>query len=53
MLVDDAGYGLFGAIEEISDHEARALFDTNVFGLLNVDPARCCRPCGRRAADLS
>jgi len=36
VLVNNAGYGLFGAVEEISDAEARALFDTNVFGLLNV-----------------
>ncbi|MFB9237723.1 oxidoreductase [Plantactinospora siamensis] len=36
VLVNNAGYGLFGAIEEITDVEARELFDTNVFGLLNV-----------------
>jgi NAD(P)-dependent dehydrogenase (short-subunit alcohol dehydrogenase family) len=35
VLVNNAGYGLFGAIEEVSDAEVRALFDTNVFGLLN------------------
>ena len=39
VLVNNAGYGLFGAVEEISDAEARALFDTNVFGLLNVTRA--------------
>jgi NAD(P)-dependent dehydrogenase (short-subunit alcohol dehydrogenase family) len=39
VLVNNAGYGLFGGIEEISDAEARALFDTNVFGLLNVTRA--------------
>jgi NAD(P)-dependent dehydrogenase (short-subunit alcohol dehydrogenase family) len=39
VLVNNAGYGLFGAVEEISDSEARALFDTNVFGLLNVTRA--------------
>jgi NAD(P)-dependent dehydrogenase (short-subunit alcohol dehydrogenase family) len=39
VLVNNAGYGLFGGIEEISDVEARALFDTNVFGLLNVTRA--------------
>jgi NAD(P)-dependent dehydrogenase (short-subunit alcohol dehydrogenase family) len=38
-LVNNAGYGLFGGVEEISDAEARALFDTNVFGLLNVTRA--------------
>jgi NAD(P)-dependent dehydrogenase (short-subunit alcohol dehydrogenase family) len=36
VLVNNAGYGLFGGVEEISDREARTLFDTNVFGLLNV-----------------
>lgn len=30
---------LFGAVEEISDAEARTLFDTNLFGLLNVTRA--------------
>jgi NAD(P)-dependent dehydrogenase (short-subunit alcohol dehydrogenase family) len=39
VLVNNAGYGLFGGIEEISDAEARMLFDTNVFGLLNVTRA--------------
>jgi len=36
VLVNNAGYGLFGAFEEISDTEARQLFDTNVFGTANV-----------------
>jgi NAD(P)-dependent dehydrogenase (short-subunit alcohol dehydrogenase family) len=39
VLVNNAGYGLFGGVEEICDAEARALFDTNVFGLLNVTRA--------------
>lgn len=39
VLVNNAGYGLFGGIEEISDSEARAIFDNNVFGLLNVTRA--------------
>ena len=39
VLVNNAGYGLFGAVEEVSDAEARAIFDTNVFGLLNVTRA--------------
>jgi NADP-dependent 3-hydroxy acid dehydrogenase YdfG len=34
VLVNNAGRGLHGAIEETSDREARALFDTNIFGLL-------------------
>ena len=39
VLVNNAGYGLFGAVEEVSDAEARAIFDTNVFGLLAVTRA--------------
>jgi NAD(P)-dependent dehydrogenase (short-subunit alcohol dehydrogenase family) len=39
VVVNNAGYGLFGGVEEISDTEARALFDTNVFGLLNLTRA--------------
>lgn len=36
VVVNNAGYGQFGAVEEVSDGEARANFDVNVFGLLNV-----------------
>lgn len=36
VVVNNAGYGLVGAVEEISDAEARAQFDVNVFGALNV-----------------
>jgi NAD(P)-dependent dehydrogenase (short-subunit alcohol dehydrogenase family) len=39
VLVNNAGYGLFGSVEETSDADVRALFDTNVFGLLNVTRA--------------
>jgi NAD(P)-dependent dehydrogenase (short-subunit alcohol dehydrogenase family) len=39
VLVNNAGRGLIGAIEETSDAEARELFDINVFGLLNVTRA--------------
>jgi NAD(P)-dependent dehydrogenase (short-subunit alcohol dehydrogenase family) len=38
-LVNDAGRGLLGAVEEVSDAEARAVFDVNVFGLLTVTRA--------------
>ena len=34
VVINNAGYGLFGAIEEISEQEARNQFDTNVFGSL-------------------
>lgn len=36
VLVNNAGYGQIGSIEELSDTEARSSFDVNVFGLLNV-----------------
>ncbi|MFJ5050122.1 oxidoreductase [Streptomyces sp. NPDC088719] len=36
VVVNNAGYGLVGAIEETSDRAARALFDVNVFGVLNT-----------------
>jgi NAD(P)-dependent dehydrogenase (short-subunit alcohol dehydrogenase family) len=36
VVVNNAGYGLFGAVEEVSDQQARDVFDTNVFGVLNV-----------------
>jgi len=36
VVINNAGYGQFGAVEEVSDAEARANFDINVFGVLNV-----------------
>ncbi|MFD6268305.1 SDR family NAD(P)-dependent oxidoreductase [Nocardia asteroides] len=36
VVANLAGYGLFGAVEEAADAQARAIFDTNVFGVLNV-----------------
>ncbi|MGI3224183.1 SDR family NAD(P)-dependent oxidoreductase [Streptomyces sp. GTA36] len=39
VLVNNAGRGLVGALEEITDAEARSLFDLNVFGLINVTRA--------------
>jgi NAD(P)-dependent dehydrogenase (short-subunit alcohol dehydrogenase family) len=39
VLVNNAGYGLLGGVEEVSDAEARRIFDVNVFGLLNVTRA--------------
>ncbi|MCY1144199.1 SDR family NAD(P)-dependent oxidoreductase [Actinoplanes sp. Pm04-4] len=36
VLVNNAGYGLFGAVEQISDAQARKLFDTNVLANLSV-----------------
>jgi len=39
VLVNNAGYGLLGGVEEASAQEAQAVFQTNVFGLLNVTRA--------------
>ena len=39
VLVNNAGRGLLGAVEEVSDDEVRDLFETNVFGLLTVTRA--------------
>lgn len=39
VLVNNAGRGLLGAVEESSDAAVRAIYDTNVFGLLNVTRA--------------
>lgn len=36
ILVNNAGYGIFGALEETTDAETRAIFETNVFGTMNV-----------------
>jgi NADP-dependent 3-hydroxy acid dehydrogenase YdfG len=36
VVVNNAGYGLVGAIEEANDEKVKQQFDTNVFGVLNV-----------------
>jgi NAD(P)-dependent dehydrogenase (short-subunit alcohol dehydrogenase family) len=39
VLVNNAGFGLLGAVEESSAGEVRKQYETNVFGLLNVTRA--------------
>jgi NAD(P)-dependent dehydrogenase (short-subunit alcohol dehydrogenase family) len=36
VVINNAGYGIGGSIEELSDEETRNSFDVNVFGTLNV-----------------
>ena len=36
VVVNNAGYGQLGTLEELTDKEARQNFDINVFGTLNV-----------------
>ena len=36
VVINNAGYGIGGSIEELSDAETRNNFDVNVFGTLNV-----------------
>lgn len=36
VVVNNAGYGQMGTLEELTDEEARRNFDVNVFGSLNI-----------------
>ena len=36
VLVNNAGYGLFGSIEDVSIEEMKAQFETNFFGVMRV-----------------
>ena len=39
VVVNNAGYGLFGTIEEVTEEQARAQLETNLFGALWVTKA--------------
>jgi NAD(P)-dependent dehydrogenase (short-subunit alcohol dehydrogenase family) len=39
VVVNNAGYGLFGTVEEVSEEQARAQIETNLFGALWVTKA--------------
>ncbi len=39
VVVNNAGRGMVGAVEEVSDQETRALMETNFFGVLTVTRA--------------
>src|ERR1044072_3407490 len=36
VVVNNAGYGIGGSLEELTDEETRQAFDVNVFGVINV-----------------
>lgn len=36
ILINNAGYGMMGAVEEVTDAEVRQQYETNVFGALDV-----------------
>lgn len=39
VLVNNAGYGVCGAVEEVTEQEYKAMFDTNLFGLIKLTKA--------------
>ncbi len=39
VLVNNAGYGVCGAVEEVSEDEYMGMFNTNFFGLVNMTKA--------------
>jgi NAD(P)-dependent dehydrogenase (short-subunit alcohol dehydrogenase family) len=39
VLVNNAGYGVTGAVEEVSEEEYMPMFETNVFGLIRLTQA--------------
>jgi len=39
VLVNNAGYGVAGAVEEVSESEFLPMFETNLFGLINMTKA--------------
>ena len=52
-LVNNAGYGLWGPLEDISESEMRRQFDTNFLGQWRLVAARGARTCGPSATGRS
>jgi NAD(P)-dependent dehydrogenase (short-subunit alcohol dehydrogenase family) len=51
VLVNNAGFGLIGAVEEVEPSEYRPMFETNVFGLIEM--TRAALPLMRKTAKAS
>jgi len=52
VLINNAGFGVFGPTSEISDADMRRQYETNVFGLMNVIRAFLPRMRERRAGRI-
>lgn len=48
VLINNAGYALYGSVEDISMEDARRQFDVNIFLGWPVSPRKCCLICERR-----
>lgn len=52
VVVNNAGFGVLGAVEEVEEKQARNVFETNFFGLLSA-PRRPCPFYARKQAATS
>jgi NAD(P)-dependent dehydrogenase (short-subunit alcohol dehydrogenase family) len=52
VLVNNAGYGLTGAVEEVTEKEFMPMFETNVFGLVTMTKALLPQFRERRAGNI-
>jgi NAD(P)-dependent dehydrogenase (short-subunit alcohol dehydrogenase family) len=52
VLVNNAGYGLCGAIEEVSEDEFEPMFQTNIYGLIRTTKAFLPHLRGRRSGHI-
>lgn len=52
VLVNNAGYGVTGAVEEVSEAEYMPMFETNVFGLITLTKALLPQFRARRSGNI-